>query len=390
MGDHGLSALEKWRATVQIALLLTDLEAGGAQRVVLSLAEAFVQRGHSVHLLVITDECRLQSALPDGITPFVLVPGKGPLRRFGLAACAVIRLATWLRAHRPDVLLSSITGANLVAALTWRLTRQTGFLALREASTLANVHSTVRLKLMRRLYPVADAVITLSEPMRTEMHQRIGISKERLHCIPNGVDRQRLQVLAAENLDYRAFNTTNRIRIVAVGRLSPAKDYWTLLKAFQQVAATRHAALFIIGEGAEREQLQKEINALGLSDAVFLVGFDANPWRWLSRADLFVLSSRWEGSPNSLLEALALGIPVVSTRFDDSIDRLAKLNDFPVVPCGDPTALAHAVIQQLGNPTVPSGEGIQELDDTAQSYLRVLKPPPSRTLQPNDTHIRNS
>ncbi len=357
-----------------IALLLPDLEAGGAQRVLLGLAEAFVRRQHRVDLLVIADQGRLRDSLPEGVECVVLVPQRGRSGHFGLVVQATFRLAAWLRANRPDVLLSSVTGANLVAMAARRLAGLPPRLVLREAVTLANVRSRGRLAAMRLLYRSADLVITLSEPMSAEMCQRIGVDAARICCIPNGVDRRRLDDCAARPLDHPEFNELGRARIVAVGRLHAQKDYPTLIRAFRQFAAVHPAALFIVGEGTERKQLQSLIDSLGLAQSVFLVGFDPNPWRWMARADVFVLCSRWEGSPNVLLEALALAVPVVSTRFDASVVTLAERFGFCTVPCGDSVALACALSTQLTSPAPHCGEGVPDLEEVAERYLQCLLP----------------
>ncbi len=101
--------------------------------------------------------------------------------------------------------------------------------------------------------------------------------------------------------------------VLGVGRLTEQKDFPTLLRAFAEVATRRDARLIILGEGQLRETLLEQAQQLGIADKVAFPGFTDNPWAWMHRAAVFVLSSRWEGSPNTLTEALALGTPVVST-----------------------------------------------------------------------------
>jgi glycosyltransferase involved in cell wall biosynthesis len=166
----------------------------------------------------------------------------------------------------------------------------------------------------------------------------------------------------------------DRPLLVAVGRLTRQKDFATLLRAFARLLKSRPARLVILGEGEERRGLEAEVDRLDLRDAVDLPGFRDQPYPLVARADLFVLSSRWEGSPNALTEALHLGVPAVAT--DCPSGPAAILPPERLAPVGDVDALAGVMAEALSRPR--AGEERRAAvaaythERSAGAYLRVL------------------
>lgn len=335
-----------------LALLLPELEAGGAQRVMLSMAGGLARRGHRVDLLVLAATGPLRDELPAAVRLVDLAVRGGDEGGTIFALRAVARLAGWLRHERPAALLSTISGTNLAAVLARALGSPSTRLVLREAVTLDNVVSPGRLRLMRWLYPRADCVVALSHHMAAQINRSLGVPLPRIRRIANPVDTARIHDLAARPLSHPWLMQPDARLIVGVGRLIPQKDFATLLRAFARLPAAG-VRLAIVGDGPERSDLARLAVELGLSDAVLFVGFDANPWRWMARAELLVSSSRWEGHPNVLLEALALGLPVVSTRYDPSACELGELaGGIPVrlAEVGDVDGLSRQIADALAAP----------------------------------------
>ena len=139
--------------------------------------------------------------------------------------------------------------------------------------------------------------------------------------------------------------------LVAAGRLHPQKDFPTLLKAFALLRASRDVRLIILGEGEQRSLLERMVRELGLEESVSLPGFVANPYPYFRSADTFVLSSLYEGMPNVLLQALALGTPVVATRCHSGAQEVLTDTSFGrLVPPGDTKAMAAAMAECLSMP----------------------------------------
>lgn len=355
-----------------IALLLPDLDAGGAQQVMLMLAGGFIRRGHRVDLLVLRSGGVLKDSIPTGVALVDLDAWIPRLGQPGLLLLGVYRLRQWLLRRRPAVLLSTISGANLLAALTVTAFALPVRLVLREANALASVTSPVRRRAMSGLYRRADAVVALSRYMADELELRLGVSRQRLHCIPNPVDAGRLRVLAQAPLSHPWLDDAAVSVIITAGRLVCEKDHETLIRAFAMLPSKREIRLIILGDGPLRGSLDALVRSLGLDGRVLLAGFDRNPWRWLARADIFVLSSQSEGSPNALLEAIVLGLPAVTTAFDNSVTELAEINGVCVAPVADPKGLAQCMAAVLQHDVPPGRHDFFEVDIAVRAYLSAM------------------
>jgi glycosyltransferase involved in cell wall biosynthesis len=323
-----------------IAMLLPDLRIGGAQRVILTLARAFSEKGVSVDLVVGLEDGDLRHEIPDGVRLVPLCSTMPVFGAAGLGMLMLLRLHRYLRRNAPDALLSTLSRTNLVAVAARMLARSSARLVLREASHLENVGNPVVLQLMRRLYRHSDAVVALTTEMHLELERVLRLPPEKVKVIPNPVDLERIRVQAAQPLP--ASFSMQRPFMLTVGRFAQPKDFVTLLRAFARIVSKQHVDLVIVGEGPDRPVIEAEIRALLLRDHVKLVGFDSNPYRWMSQACLFVLSSRWEGCPNVVLEARALGLPVLSTDYGASA-RLMVQGAGEVVPINDEIAMARAM-----------------------------------------------
>jgi glycosyltransferase involved in cell wall biosynthesis len=372
MGAFFISVMEKSQNMSRIAMLLPDLEAGGAQRVMLLLARKFVERGHHVDLILLSSSGPLHSHIPGGVKVVELAARSFCLGQIGFFLSSICCLARWMRRKTPDVLLSTITGANLVALLARRCAAVPARIVIREATRLKNVNSALRLQAINWLYPQADTVIALSSVMATDLIEKVGVPSSSIRCIANPVDTVFINKQGREPVSHCWLDSEQIKVIVSVGRLVLPKDYETLLRSFALLPRKLSARLIILGEGAEHVTLERLALHLGIADVIQFVGYDANPWRWMARADLFVLSSRWEGHPNALLEALALDLPIVATEYDDSVNVLSARYGFTVVPAGNSTLLAQAIEDQLGSGLSRSYEFANEVQDVVCAYLSVL------------------
>ena len=165
--------------------------------------------------------------------------------------------------------------------------------------------------------------------------------------------------------------------VLGVGKLSPQKGFDVLLRAFARVRAERPARLVILGEGPQRRALERLARELGIADDVSLPGFVANPFAWMARCAVFALSSRWEGLPSVLIEALACGCAVVSTDCPSGPAEILDGGAFgPLCPVGDAAALAGAILRVLEAPTAPARLRARaatfSVDAAADRYLEVL------------------
>ena len=167
-------------------------------------------------------------------------------------------------------------------------------------------------QIVRAVYPRADYVVGVWRASWSISRASLSLPAEKLKVVFNPIVTPDLKERAKEPLEHPWFSDGSKV-FIAVGRLRPQKDFRTLLQAFSRVRATRPARLLILGEGPERSELEDLVRELGIADDVSLPGSVENPYAYLSRAVAFVLSSRWEGLPTVLIEALACGLPVIAT-----------------------------------------------------------------------------
>lgn len=411
------------RTSPRLALLLLSLTGGGVERATLRLAGEFVRRGLAVDLLVCRPHGELRDAVPDGVRLVALadsgtLAGRlAALRAAGHDWPALLRpvllavhasralrhlpaLARYLRTERPAALLSAKTPVNLMALWARRLAGMPLRLVLSERAQLSAVATADRPtkrsalpRLVARFYPEADAIVTVSGGVADDLAGLTGIARQRMTVIYNPVVDADFAGWAAQAAPHPCLEDGGAPVLLAVGRLHPEKDYPTLLRAFAALRRTRPARLLILGEGPQRSALQALAGQLGVTEDLAMPGFCPNPLAAMSRAAVFVLTSRAEGFGNVLAEALACGCPVVST---DCPSGPGEILDHGVygrlVPVGDAAALAAALAETLD--TAPDRDALIRRGNAfsaasaADAYLKLLLPGPAGAAPQGQVGVR--
>ncbi len=328
----------------RISLFLPDLNVGGAERVFIALANQFVQNDIRVDLVLAGKRGALIKEVDSGVKIVDLNAYHNNAKTWLLGIKTLSGLIRYLRKSNPEVLLSTLTGANIVAILAKILSLREFELIIREAATLKNVKSLFRKKLMGYLYPYADKIVVLTDYMKQELMHSIKVSEEKVIIIGNPVDTPKIRMLAEqyeEIVDFKPY-------VVSIGRLVKQKDYVTALNAISRVNEIRPIDYVVLGEGSLKNELELLAGELGIKNYVHFIGLKSNPYAWLNKAKVFVLSSLWEGYPNVLLEAMSLGCRIVITEYDSSIRRI--LMSYPkeyyrIVSVGDSVGMADAIIE---------------------------------------------
>jgi glycosyltransferase involved in cell wall biosynthesis len=194
------------------------------------------------------------------------------------------------------------------------------------------------------VYPLADGIVTVSRGVAEDLAAYAGIPLERIRVIYNPVVSEGLLQAARQPIRHPLFVDNQCPLILGAGRLTEQKDFFTLIKAFDIVRRKIPSRLVILGDGEERSNLENLIRSRGLQDMVDLPGFEINPFAFMKRASVFVLSSKWEGLPNVLIQALICGCPVVSTDCLSGPAEILKGGEYGhLVPVGDVEAIAVAI-----------------------------------------------
>lgn len=359
----------------RLAVLISFSGDGGVERMVTNLCAEFAQHVQ-VDLLALRAEGRHASRIPPQVKLIQL--------KARHSWTSVGEIADYLRTARPDALLVAKDRAGRAAIRARQRAGATMPLWIRLGTNLSAAlerksafNRWLRVMPMRRLYPRADGVIAVSEGVRRDTATVTGLPLERIVVIRNPVITPALAQQAAQAAPHPWLADKLVPVVIGMGRLTRQKDFPTLLRAFAAIQQQRPSRLILLGEGGERAALAALAAQLGITEHLSFAGFQKNPYAWLARADLFVLSSAWEGSPNALTEALALGVPSVSTRCPSGPDELLADGRYgPLVAVGDHAALAQAMLATLASP-LPADqlrEAVAEyrVELSARRYLQQL------------------
>jgi glycosyltransferase involved in cell wall biosynthesis len=359
----------------KLAIYMHGLYAGGAERIVLNLAKEICNRGYSVDLVL----AKAVGPFMDQIPPSV--------RLIDLKASRVVTslpaLVDYLRCEGPIALLSGIDYTNIIAIMAQRVTGIPKRLVIVEHNTFSKniqekklIYRMLMPQLMKVFYPLADCIVAVSEGVSNDLIKVLSLSGNNIEVIYNPIVTPNLIKLSNEPLDDGWFRPGQPPVLLSVGRLTRQKDFITLLNSFSQVRAKRPVHLIILGEGEERPLLESTIRQLGLKNDVRMPGHISNPYNYMSNADLFVLSSKWEGLPTVLVEALHCGLPVISTDCPSGPREILRAGKFgQLVPVGDTVALTKGIEFALdGHAILPTEESWKpyQLENIVDQYLECI------------------
>ncbi len=285
-------------------------------------------------------------------------------------------MAAYIDAEQPDCVLPSLPRAKSATLLAICFSRLGPVVIPTIHSVLINRKRRFR-SLYSILFPMADRLVTVSDGVANNLSTNLEFLREKISRIYNPADTEEITKLARDVPEHPWMLDDGPTVILAAGRLARVKDYPTLLQAFRQVSRNRDVHLIILGEGSWRRRLEKMIRKMGIQEKVSLPGWVSNPYAFMNRAAMFVLSSRYEGLPTVLIEALACGCPCVSTNCPSGPTEILDDGRFgPLVPVGDVSALAAAMERVLDSP--PGKEALlaraQEFsfDASLDQYERLI------------------
>jgi glycosyltransferase involved in cell wall biosynthesis len=367
------------RRAAKVALYLPSLVGGGAERVTVKLAHGLAELGTTVDLVLANAEGPNLAE----VAPHVRVIDLGAQR----VIASLPWLVTYLRREKPDAMLSAMAHANVVALWAKRLARVSTRLIVSERVTQQNPmcskarHARLLPLLESRFYPWADGIVAVSQGVAENLSQLARLPRERITVIYNPVVTDELIGKARQSLQNPWFAPGEPPVILAAGRLSEQKEYPTLLRAFALLRQRCQARLLILGEGEARAELEQLVRTLGLEQHVGMPGFVGNPYPYMARAAVFVLSSKFEGLPGVLIEAMACGCPVVSTDCPSGPAEILDGGQFGrLVAVGDVSGMAAAIALALdqgrGDATRLAQERARDfsVERATNAYYTILFP----------------
>lgn len=350
----------------KIAVYLTSMVLGGAQRIAHNLCLGLIEKGYTVDLVLVDAHGELLDDLPDAVS----VVDLGASR----VAMSALPLTRYLRDERPDVLYSMMTECNVIATVSHKLAKTNTRLVVSEHNTPTASSSTWKdrfvLRLATYVYPFTDDIVTVSEGVRSDLLDIVDLPSDSVSVIYNPIDVANIKEQALEPLDHEWFHDDSLDVVLSAGRHVPQKGFDTLLQAFAQLDAGR-TRLVLLGQGPETDSLRALAADLGITDRTDFTGFVDNPFKYMANADVFVLSSWYEGFGNVLIEAMATGCPVVSTDCPSGPSEILQAGTYgPLVPVKDPGQMVDAIKNVLADP--PSQTTLEDRADEF-SVERITK-----------------
>ncbi len=373
----------------RLAIFLPGLYDGGAERILLNLSAGIAARGYPVDLVLARAEGPYMAEIP------------ATVRLIDLKAARVLTclpaLVRYLRSEQPVALLSALY-ANPVAICAKSIANVPVRVIVSEHNTLTSVSSgenDLRWKLYPSLahwlYPLADGIIAVSKGVASDLAIATKLPPDSINVIYNPIVTPDLIEKSRVPLEHPWFRPGEPPVVLGVGRLTTQKAFDVLIAAFAQMRKSKPAHLLILGEGEDRPMLEALIRKSGLEQEVSLPGFVPNPYPYFAQAALFVLSSRWEGLPTVLVEAMALKTPIISTDCPSGPREILENGKYGVlVPVDDQSALALAMQNFLMNRTpCPLDECWKpfELQYVTGQYINALFGSQQSQTSPRDVSV---
>ncbi|MDT9188117.1 glycosyltransferase [Limnospira fusiformis KN01] len=358
-----------------VALFLRYIGGGGAERVMLNLGRGLIAEGLKVDLVL----GKGWGPHLEKVPPEIRIVDLGASGVWG----TIFALRNYLQESQPKSLLSALHYANEIAVWAKRLGGVSTRVVVSEHNTFSEAiqHTTKLRKILlplfvRYFYPWADGIVAVSQGAAENLAKSTGLNSDRIQYIYNPVITPELWQKAGETLDHPWFQPGEPPVILGVGKLEAQKDFPTLIKAFAKVRQVRQVRLGILGWGPDGDRLKNLIQDHGLGDDAALLGYADNPYPYMANAAVFVLSSRWEGLPTVLIEAMAVGTPVISTNCKSgAAEILAEGRYGSLVPVGDATAMAEAILATIeGNTPTVNTSWLEQFSQkmATQEYLKIL------------------
>lgn len=338
----------------KICLYIGSLSLGGIGKLMLHLMDEFIKKGYQVDVFLMKGGGEYESQVPQGVRIFV---------EKGSHIQRIRKFISYLNREKPDVSISARQRQDIGNILSCWLTKGKTIpvVSVHTNVTEENLHQKNKNKdnffiklLSKWLYKIPNKFIAVSSGVADDFSLRTGVQRNKIKVIYNPVYKPYIETVP-QNVESIIDFLQNKKFIIGVGRLTEQKDFVTLITAFSIVSQTDpELKLLILGEGALRESLQSQIKKLNLQDKVFMPGFVDTPQYFLKRAELFVLSSQWEGFGNVIVEALGVGTKVISTDCPSGPAEILENGKYgKLVTVNNPQEMANAILDSLTEPNQP-------------------------------------
>ncbi|MGY3313445.1 glycosyltransferase involved in cell wall biosynthesis [Peribacillus simplex] len=351
----------------KVAFIIPSLRGGGAERVIINIIRNLDYKQFDISLILLKKEGPYINLLPENIK----VVDLDTLR----VRKSIIPLIKAINAIKPDAILSTMGHLNLAILAIRFLLKGNPKIIIREANTPSkNITKKERFFsfLYKHLYPKSDLIIAQCKDMKNDIIDFFKVEEKKIQYIYNPLDIEKIRDSREGGNPYQE----KMVNLLSVGRLSQQKGFDVLINAFKIVKEKiPNAHLTILGEGSLKDELQDLAEKIGVLDEISFVGFKNNPYPYYYYADTYILSSRWEGFPNSLLEALACETKVVATDCKSGPREIIGDNEYGIlVKEGDYIALAEGIIKSINGINKSKNRAANfTIEKIIKEYENVLK-----------------
>lgn len=365
---------------MDINILLSFSGNGGVEKMAVNLMQGFLDLNLQVNLYRIKTKGRFVKNIPTDVKIIQL-----PFKQTFLNIPYMIKI---FKKNKIDSLLVMKERAGIMAIIAKLISGTHTKIFIRFGTHIrrslleknkSKSYIALRLSLLKKFLPYSKGIIGVSKGVIEDIVSFCPDIQNKCYVIKNPTIVPEIFELSKKEINHKWLSShANRPVIIGVGRLTYQKDFETLIKAFFYVNKKLDSRLLIMGQGELKKQLEELSINLGIREKIDFLGFKKNPYPYLKKADLFVLSSRWEGSPNALVEALALGTPVVSTDCETGPREILKNGELgPLVPIGNPVEMSKKMLKVLQNPPDKDKliEGVREFHylTSAKNYLKLMQ-----------------
>lgn len=374
-GNRLLNSDKQMTNRDHIAVLLPSLSGGGAEKVLLNLSREICSKGRDLDLILLSESGPYADRIPKEANVISFHSER--------AITSIPELVRYLSNNEPDALLTSLQVPNIVAILSKHISNSDTKIAVRVANVNSmSKNSSIKGKiipyLVKSIYPYADSVIAISGDVKDDVI-KYNVPKENISIIYNPSFSERIIRLREKTPEHHGLFEDEIPVVLGVGRLTPQKDFQTLIRAFSIVSKEVNAKLVILGEGEKKEELVGLTEELDISDSVTFAGFVDNPYSYMYRSSVFVLPSLYEGFPNVLVEALACQCPIVATDCPGGSREILSDSTFgELVATQSPEELAERITMILTGDITYDGEKLENrarefnIEDISSKYIRLL------------------
>lgn len=355
---------------IKIALIVPSMRGGGAEKVMANLVRYLDKNKFDIRLILIKKEGPYLDLIPNTVSVIDLNSNR--------VRYSIIKLVSELNKYEPDVILSTLGHLNLAILFIRKFLRGNPKIIVRHAiaptismKKLSRVNRFVQMNLYKKLYNKADIVLAQCKDMQADLADVFQINQSKLKYIYNPLDLATIQNAMIDKNPY----DKNKINLVSVGRVTDQKGFDVLIRAIKLVSNQYpNINLTILGDGEMKQQLIKLADSLDLHNQVVFESFKTNPYPYYYYSDMYILSSRYEGFPNTLLEALACKTKVIATDCKNGPREIIGENQYGyLVEVENPKNLADEIINYIGldNKTSNRAEFF-EISKVIKDYQKLI------------------